>query len=123
MADADAANDETFTMTVRDDETELVVEGTRDAAVVVRSASGEQIYLPPENFNRSRSDDSPYQSARDDSPYQSARSDSPYQSARDDSPYQSARGGGSGRRVGMTPTADGFRIVHPEPATDVRVLR
>ncbi len=121
MADADT-DDETFTMTVREDETELVVEGTRDAAVVVRSASGEQIYLPPENFSRSRSDDSPYQSARDDSPYQSARDDSPYQSARDDSPYQSARGGGS-KRVGMTPTADGFRIVHPEPVTDARILR
>ena len=129
---ADAEGDETYTMTVREDETELVVEGDRDAAVVVRSASGEQIYLPPEDFTRSRTDDSPYQaarddspyqSARDDSPYQSARSDSPYQSARDDSPYQSARGGGSGRRVGITPTADGFRIVHPEPVTDVRILR
>ena len=120
---ADAEGDETYTMTVREDETELVVEGDRDAAVVVRSASGEQIYLPPEDFNRSRSDDSPYQAARDDSPYQAARSDSPYQSARDDSPYQSARGGGSGRRLGITPTADGFRIVHPEPVTDVRILR
>ena len=119
---ADAEGDETYTMTVREGETELVVKGDRDAAVVVRSASGEQIYLPPEDFSRSRSDDSPYQSARDDSPYQSARSDSPYQSARDDSPYQSARGGG-GKRVGMTPTPDGFRVVHPEPATDVRILR
>jgi hypothetical protein len=129
MAEGDG-DDVEFTMTVRDGETELVMRGQKDAAVIVRSASGEQIYLPPEDFARSRSDDSPSQSARDDSPYQSARDDSPYQSARDDSPYQSARddspyqsASGGRRRVGMNPTADGFRIVHPEPVTDVRVLR
>lgn len=118
-----------FTVTIADGETLLELTGDRDAAVVVRSASGERVYLPPEGFDRPRRDDSPYQSARDDSPYQSARDDSsyqsaddsPYQSARDDSPYQSARQ--RTPKVGMVPTANGFRIRHPEPVTDVRLLR
>ncbi|MFC7137179.1 hypothetical protein ACFQRB_13445 [Halobaculum litoreum] len=57
-----------------------------------------------------------------DSPYQSVASDSPYQSpGESDSPYQ--RGGPTPDRVGLEPTADGFRIVHPEPVTDFRLLR
>jgi hypothetical protein len=136
MADEDAA----FTVEVVDGETLIEMTGDRDTAVVVRSASGERIYLPPEDFERppetsdspyqsARSDspyqsarnDSPYQSARDDSPYQSARSDSPYQSARDDSPYQSARQ--QFPDEGLRSTRDGYAIRHPEPATDVRLLR
>ncbi|MFB6131036.1 MAG: hypothetical protein ABEJ28_09475 [Salinigranum sp.] len=156
-----AADDVEFTVTIRDGETVIEMVGDRDAAVVVRSASGERIYLPPEDFERPAGggdspyqsvddegaarrsdgetvrrsvgegppptdDDSPYQSARVDSPYQSARVDSPYQSVGstggdDDSPYQSARA-----RLpdhGLRPTADGFLIRHPEPVTDLRLLR
>ncbi|QZX99027.1 DUF7510 family protein [Halobaculum rubrum] len=123
---------------IADGRTVIVVAGDRDAAVVVQSASGERIYLPPEDFDRppeserderqdsygtgTRPSDSPYQSATSDSPYQSVASDSPYQSpGESDSPYQ--RGGPASDRVGLEPTADGFRIVHPEPVTDLRLLR
>lgn len=123
---------------IADGRTVIVVAGDRDAAVVVRSASGERIYLPPEDFDRppepegerrqdaygtgTRPSDSPYQSATADSPYQSVASDSPYQSpGESDSPYQ--RGGPASDRVGLEPTADGFRIVHPEPVTEFRLLR
>lgn len=123
-------DDVEFTVSIENGETLLDLEGDRDAAVIVRSASGERIYLPPKGFDRPRDDDSPYQSARDDSPYQSAREDSPYQGVRDDSPYQSAPDDSpyqSARqrtpRVGMVQTANGFRIRHPEPATEVRLLR
>ena len=114
--------DVTFSVEIRDGETIMRMVGDRDAAVIVRSASGERIYLPPEDFRRppGRSD-SPYQSARNDSPYQSSRDDSPYQSTRDDSPYQSAR-----QRLpeeGMRVTIDGFVIRHPEPVSDLRLLR
>ena len=83
--------------------------------------------------------DSPYQSAPTDSPYQSAPTDSPYQTAgtdgpdqerRDDNPYQSAESDSPYQAAGETPqgeglslTADGYRIRHPEPVTDVLVLR
>jgi hypothetical protein len=122
-----------FTVEISGGETLIEMTGDRDTAVVVRSESGERIYLPPEDFERppttgdspyqSARSDSPYQSAsRDDSPYQSARSDSPYQSAsRDDSPYQSARQ--QFPDEGMRSTRDGYAIRHPEPVTDVRVLR
>lgn len=123
---------------ITDGQTVIVVTGDRDAAVVVESASGERIYLPPEDFERPpesdedarqdaygtgpRPSDSPYQSVRSDSPYQSVDTDSPYQSpSESDSPYQ--RGGDVTDRAGLEPTADGFRIVHPEPAIDVRILR
>ncbi|ESP88123.1 DUF7510 family protein [Candidatus Halobonum tyrrellensis] len=104
----------TVDVEITDDRTVVTVSGDRDAAVVVRSASGEQIYLPPEDFDRPAGEqrqtpyDSPYQSA---SPY-----DSPY-----DSPYQSDRGGAPA--AGVQPTVDGFRVVHPEPVTDFRLLR
>lgn len=122
----------TFSFEVKDGKTELTMRGDRDTAVIVRSESGERIYLPPEDFDRdtrqrqdspyqSPSSDSPYQSAEADSPYQSPSSDSPYQSADTDSPYQPARQ--SLPEEGLVPTADGYRIRHPEPVTDVRVLR
>ncbi|MFC6973446.1 hypothetical protein ACFQL1_19930 [Halomicroarcula sp. GCM10025709] len=123
---------------IDDGRTVITATGDRDAAVVVESRSGERIYLPPEDFERppdSAADtphaDSPYQSVESDSPYQSADSDSPYQPAESDSPYQSAdnsdspyqSGGDVSERAGLSPTGDGFRIVHPEPVTDLRVLR
>jgi hypothetical protein len=107
-------DDVEFDVEITDGETRITMVGDRDAAVVVRSASGERIYLPPEDFDRPASQDSPYQSVRDD--------DSPYQSVRDDdSPYQSART--AMPREGLSPTADGFTIRHPEPVTDLRLLR
>ena len=135
MSDAETEVEEeavTFSLTVEDGETVVTMRGDRDTAVVVESESGERIYLPPEDFDRGtrRQSDSPYQSAdgdspsqpaERDSPYQSSREDSPYQAARDDSPYQSARQ--SMPREGLVPTAEGYRIHHPEPATDVRLLR
>jgi hypothetical protein len=126
-----AGEDVEFTVDIVDGETLIEMTGDRDTAVVVRSESGERIYLPPEDFQRppqtsdspyqSARNDSPYQSARDDSPYQSARNDSPYQSARDDSPYQSARQ--QFPDEGLRSTRDGYAIRHPEPVRDVRVLR
>jgi hypothetical protein len=121
-----------FTVNIEDGATVISMRGDRDTAVVVRSASGERIYLPPEDFQREadRSTDSPYQGAHDDSPYrgtqrdspyQGVESDSPYQGVESDSPYQAARQ--SLPSEGLVPTADGYRIRHPEPVTDVRVLR
>jgi hypothetical protein len=122
-----------FTVEITDGETLIEMTGDRDTAVIVRSPSGERIYLPPEDFQRPpETSDSPYQSARSDSPYQSAaQSDSPYQSARSDSPYQSAAQSDSPYQSarqqfpeeGLRSTRDGYTIRHPEPVTDVRVLR
>lgn len=114
-------DDVSLEVRIEDDHTDIVLEGDRDAAVVVQSASGERIYLPPEGFDAPVDADSPYQSAAPASPYQRTTGDSPYQSATDDSPYQSAR-----QRMpeeGLRATATGFRIRHPEPVTDVRLLR
>jgi hypothetical protein len=121
----------TFSVTVEDGATVITMRGDRDTAVIVRSSSGERIYLPPEDFEREATlrDDGSYQSARDASPYrgtqsgpyQAAESESPYQAAESESPYQAAR-----QRLpeqGLVSTADGYRIRHPEPVTDVRVLR
>ncbi len=110
-------------MEIVDGRTVIEVTGDRDAAVVVRSASGERIYLPPDEDEGKRDGsyatayDSPAEGGASDSPYQSA--DSPYQSV--DSPYQSV--GGTRQPPGLEPTADGFRIVHPEAVTDFRLLR
>jgi hypothetical protein len=99
-----------FTMEIADGRTEIVVSGDRDTAVVVRSQSGEKIYLPPEDFDRPPED---RQSAYD-SPYRprSGAEDSPYQTHPDASTV-----------TGMEPTATGYIVVHPEPVTDVRFLR
>lgn len=160
----DGGGSVTFSVTIEGDDTVITMRGDRDTAVIVRSASGERIYLPPEDFDRqapggssSHADatDSPYQSAPTDSPYQGmsvdspyqsregsdqptptdspyqrAASDSPYQGAGSDSPYQGAgsdssyqASGETTHSEGLSPTADGYRIRHPEPVTDVRVLR
>lgn len=127
---------------IRDGRTVLTVSGTRDAAVIVRSASGEEIYLPPENFDdRSGGavggSETPYGSASPgDSPYETSPPvDSPYQGLNTGtSPYESGetgREGGSDAEghesatpvLGTRSTEDGFRIVHPEPVTDMRLVR
>lgn len=92
---------------VTGERTVIDVAGTRDVAVVVRSESGERIYLPPERF------DEPVSSSPYTSPYQGTGVDG------EESPY----GGGSGSTRGMVDTADGFRITHPEPATEFDVFR
>ena len=91
----------------------MSVSGATEAAVVVRSASGERIYLPPERTESADEADSPYRPA--------GSGDSPYEGVPDDSPYGAARDHAAS--LGLTPTADGFRIVHPEPVTDFRLLR
>ncbi|WP_136689861.1 DUF7510 family protein [Halorhabdus amylolytica] len=158
-------NDDTVSVTVEieDGRTVVVVDGTQDAAVVVESASGERVYLPPE---AARSDidlrstehddspyegipndspyegiqddspyegipndspyegvpnDSPYKGIQDDSPYEGIQDDSPYEGIRDDSPYES--GPTPETSSGVVPIENGFRVVHPEPASDVRFLR
>jgi hypothetical protein len=87
------------------------VTGERDAALVVESESGERIYLPPEDA--AEEDPTPYAPDRGDSPYEGLQGD--------ESPYGSSRR--SDPSIGMNPTANGFRVVHPEPVTDVRLLR
>lgn len=97
---------------IADGRTTITVTGDQDAAVVVRSRSGERVYLPPEEAT----------TPDEDSPYRPAGSgDSPYEGIPDDSPYSSAREVQA--PVGLTATANGFRIVHPEPVTDFRILR
>ncbi|MFB6090129.1 MAG: hypothetical protein ABEJ97_03640 [Halobellus sp.] len=119
-----------FTVTIEDGETVVTMRGDRDTAVIVRSEMGERIYLPPEDFEREAESASPYQGSESSSPYRGAESSSPYQGAEEaspyrgiesDSPYQASRQ--ELPSEGMVPTADGYRIRHPEPARDVRVLR
>lgn len=97
---------------VDDGRTTIEVTGQRRVATVVRSESGERIYLPPEPSEGEDGEASPYRPTGGDNPYEGIADDSPY---------------GSSRRtpatLGRSPTADGFRIVHPEPVTDVRLLR
>jgi len=113
-------------LTVADGQTVIDVAGGREAAVVVWSAAGQQIYLPPEDFDDPPRRDGAYGTAdspvADDSPYDGPRADSPYESAVvDDSAYQ--RAGEVPDATGLHSTADGFRIVHPEPVTEFRLLR
>jgi hypothetical protein len=128
---ADTIEEMSVDMTVEDGETLVRVSGTRDMAVIVRSPSGEEVYLPPEEF-----DDDPGSSPSPDSHYEGESPDqSPYEGAApDDSPYSAAEGNGTpGRRdaegrdagprpVGVETTASGFRVYHPEPVTDLRIV-
>ncbi|MFB6173133.1 MAG: hypothetical protein ABEI39_00670 [Halobacteriales archaeon] len=111
MSDAGAPEAVSLDVEITDGRTVITLSGDRDAAVVVRSEAGERIYLPPEDFERPPE-------PRRGSPY-----DSPYQPAAvtDDSPYQPVRG--EPATTGLEPTADGFRIIHPEPVIDLRLLR
>jgi len=98
-----------FSMEITNGRTEIRVSGDRDTAVILRSESGEKIYLPPEDFDRPPETQTAY-----DSPYQtrSGAQESPYQTGRDPATV-----------TGMEPTANGYLIVHPEPVTDTRFLR
>ncbi|MFB6140751.1 MAG: hypothetical protein ABEJ26_09995 [Halosimplex sp.] len=110
-ADGDGSDAVSVDVDVGDDRTRIDVTGQRRVAVVVRSASGERIYLPPE----------PTPDDADPNPYRPTGGDSPYEGVADDSPYGSSRRAPS--TLGRTPTENGFRIVHPEPVTDLRFLR
>lgn len=123
---ADADGPVSFDVDIEDGRTTIVVTGTDDAAVVVRSAGGERVYLPPERDGDGGGGggegDGSYQPAgSDDSPYEGVTAESPYEGIPADSPYDGVRE--QPDTVGLTRTADGFRIVHDEPATDVRLLR
>jgi len=98
-----------FDMEITGERTQITVTGDRDTAVILDTPSGEEIYLPPEDFDRTPQEKSPY-----DSPYQpnSGAKDSPYQTHPDASSV-----------TGMEPTARGYLIVHPEPVSDIRFLR
>ncbi|MFB6297481.1 MAG: hypothetical protein ABEH56_03055 [Salinirussus sp.] len=120
---------------IGDEETLVRVSGTRDAATIVSSASGEEIYLPPEEFDQppdggaatpENPGQSPYEPAGR-SPYEGmAPADSPYDSAGRDDRSTTADAEGrepSTRPVGVEPTPEGFRVLHPEPITDLRFVR
>jgi hypothetical protein len=92
---------------VSGDRTVIDVTGTRDVAVVVRSPAGERIYLPPEDF------DDPVGGSPYTSPYQGSGAGG------EESPY----GGAATSTRGVIETADGFRITHPERATEFDVYR
>ena len=96
-------------MEIRDGRTEIRVSGDRDTCVIVTSASGETIYLPPEDFDRPAGSRSTY-----DSPYDAG-------SGSQATPYASSPNAET--VTGREPTDDGYLVVHPEPVTDLRFLR
>lgn len=115
MADADGPETESGPVSVDVDvengRTVVSVTGERDAAVIVHSESGERIYLPPEQ--EATDGENPYRPGERGTPYEGLRGEaSPYESGRPRNPS-----------VGMIPRSNGFRIVHPEPVTDLRLLR
>ena len=150
--DGDDEGGVTFSVTIENGETVVTMRGDRDTAVIVRSEMGERIYLPPEDFRDDLDEDgggpgqSSYQS-RGESPYEGIDNAGPYDGvAPSNSPYEAsgggtaatgdaegARAGGAGggttggsgpaATLGVQSTDDGFRIHHPAPVTDVRLLR
>lgn len=127
--DTDAHVDTTVTA----DRTVVEYSGRDAAAVVVRSLAGERIYLPlvEENEDDGEEQITPY-SGEDpgESPYSGAGTAADQTSGGDEttpysggSPGTSPYGGDEGPEPGIHATADGFRVIHPEPAKDVRVLR
>ncbi|MDZ5812375.1 hypothetical protein U4E84_13580 [Halorubrum sp. AD140] len=93
---------------VAQERTVIDVTGTRDVAVVVRSGGGERIYLPPERF---------------DEPVSASPYTSPYQGGSGIDGEESPYGGETGSTRGVIETGDGFRITHPEAATEFDVYR
>jgi hypothetical protein len=94
---------------VTEERTVIDVTGTRDVAVVVRSESGERIYLPPEGF---------------DEPVSGSPYTSPYQGGGGVDGEESPYGGETGSSTrGVIETAEGFRVTHPETATEFDVYR
>ena len=93
---------------VTEERTVIDVTGTRDVAVVVRSESGERIYLPPEGF---------------DEPVSGSPYTSPYQGGSGIDGEESPYGGETSSTRGVIETAEGFRVSHPETATESDVYR
>lgn len=117
---ATASDDRPFSVDidVRDGRTVIEVTGERNAAVVVRSASGERVYLPLEEASAPDAG-SPY-SPVGGGGGASENPPNPYDGPPSDSPYNPDPGTAT---EDVTPTKNGFRIVYPEPATDVRFIR
>jgi hypothetical protein len=86
--------------------------GERDLAVIVRSPSGERVYLPPSDYDEEPAT-TPYRSGVYQSPYDSGAGTS----------YDTPHGGAGDEPSGVVSTPEGLRIVHPEPITDLRVVR
>lgn len=127
------SGDVSVNMTIEDGETLIQVSGTRDVALIVYSESGEEVYLPPEEFEDEPERDGPSHDSHyeggppEQNPYEGiAPADSPYDSV--DGTDRSRGGDAQGRdtgtmSVGVETTASGFRVFHPEPVTDVRFIR
>ena len=126
----DGETDARVETSVTADRTVVDYHGPGDAAVVVRSAGGERIYLPLVDEGSEPTDrTTPYDGGPGTTPYDGAGTaadvseasgtTTPYGGSGATSPY----GGETGPEPGLRATASGFRVVHPEPATDVRVLR
>jgi len=107
-ADSPAEESVGFNMEISNGRTEIRVSGDRDTSVIVRSQSGEKIYLPPEDFDREP------QGGSYDSPYEP-------RSGAEESPYQTHPDAATVK--GLEPTANGYLIIHPEPVTSIRFLR
>lgn len=111
----DTGDEVGFEATIRDGHTILTITGQRDVAVIVQSRSGERIYLPPEDTVGTAEREfagGPYQPGVGGETDTGESSDS-------ETPYD--RAGGLG--MGESGRLSGSRIVHPEPATDIRLLR
>lgn len=129
---ARTAGEVSLEVSIDEEATTVRVVGTRDAALIVHSESGEEVYLPPEESDQpvdaGGPDGSPYGSGSPSgNPYEgTAAADSPYGAGEENgrSPPREAEGRDPrATPVGVEPTADGFRVHHPEPATDVRFVR
>ena len=97
---------------IEEGRTEISVSGTQEMAIIVESASGEQIYLPPEE-NSTVPEEGPYQPT--------GGGQDPYEGISDESPYDHRRQ--QEMPVGMQPTKNGFRIIHTEPVTSMSFIR
>jgi hypothetical protein len=120
--------------TVTADRTVVRYTGGDAAAVVLRSAGGERIYLPLVGEAEDEGEDeeraTPYGGeSPGESPYSGAGTAGDGTSGKGATPYSggspgvSPYGGDEGPEPGIHAIANGFRVVHPEPAKDVRVLR
>ncbi|MUV90591.1 hypothetical protein GJ629_12335 [Halapricum sp. CBA1109] len=112
----------TFEMRTVEGRTILDFEGRRSVAVVVQSDDDEEIYLPHARSGDRGGPPSSYQPADEDD---STGPPSSYQPSDEDntgppSSYQPAPAADAA--TGRSATSGGFRIVHPDPVTDVRVI-
>lgn len=114
-----------YTTHIEDGNTIIDVAGETEVAVVIQSEGGERIYFPPEDIDEEKpavNTEGPYEGVDDpyDSPYDA---DSPYRPAESDSPYQPDEKDEQVSTRGVTETRTGFTITHPEPATEITVVR